>query len=79
MKKQESKRSGPVASKKVLKTPFKPNISNNKASTSKKLWEKILNNEKSKDILKKSWSSKSPQKEYAQKVRELISKHTSKS
>jgi hypothetical protein len=48
-----------------------PSRSPGKTSTSKKIWEKILSNPTSKNLLKNSWSSDNPQKTYEKTIKKL--------
>ncbi len=53
----------------------KKNEKGGKASISKEKWyELFLNSSKNKSILKKSWKSDNPKKEYSSKVKELLTK-----
>ena len=48
-----------------------------KNSNTKNTWEKFLNKKDSRDLLKKAWTTASPQKVYASTVRRLHKKYSS--
>ncbi len=69
MNKKESKKKENKENKKESRKDHK---GNGKAASSKKIWHKILSSNK--DILKKSWSSDNPKKEYNTKINKLLKK-----
>jgi len=48
-----------------------------KRKISNKNWEQFLNKKESRDLLKKVWTSPTPQKDYALKIRQLHKKYNS--
>jgi hypothetical protein len=47
-------------------------------SNSKQTWEKFLKNKESRSALKRSWSSKNPQKYYKSTIQKLAKKYSNK-
>lgn len=47
---------------------------NKKASDAKRMWEKMLNSKESKKLIRKSWTSSNPMKEYKKTIVKLADK-----
>lgn len=56
----------------------KKKISSRKKSNSKLTWEQFLKNKESRNALKKSWSSKNPEKYYKNTIQKLAKKYSNK-
>ncbi len=51
------------------------NVRGKKISKSKKTWELMLNDKKSVNALKKSWTAKNPQEYYRNTIKKLAKEH----
>ncbi len=67
-----------MSSKKNYKDSSINLTKNKKASLTKKTWENFLRHKKSKDLLKKSWSEKNPQKHFKETLKILSKQYRSK-
>ena len=64
--------------KKSVKKKKRNSKRNKKLSNSKMTWEKFLKNKESRNALKRSWSSKNPQKYYKSTRQTFAKKYSNK-
>lgn len=66
-----AKKTSKTKDKKEHKKDHRHRELNKKASDSKRMWEKFLNNTSSRNLIKRSWNSPNPQTEYKKTIEKL--------